>query len=827
MYPDELRQLEERLYSQLPVIGKFLRQQAAQALAQDSSPDAVRVLTKAVTRSEDRQVLEIALNALRQTKKQQCVDEVCAVWAVTRHKDLANLLTKKGWIASASADIKVLSALKVGQLEVVTKGGTEVVEPLLKAFSDVDNEIANRAKQCAIALTNSDTVDYLCKQWSETRDRLLEQVILQAKYVARQPTKVRVLSALKLEQLEVLKQGKAEVVTLLLQACQDADRTIAKNAQMVLRDLKNPEAQESLCRLVIDQDHQLAREVAVASQYVPRDPKQLALYLFLTEQWDRYESLDSKHTLLQTAYELGDEQLRKRIAQKARQACRVEWVQVVTGGLHRQRLGKMTDAEWETTLAVLSQGKHWEEMLQLALKAPIIWSIRLLQKLKETGWVPKAEVAELVRLGQNCTVDLFSKPSRLWRCWKTLIGNNTTSIHICSISSDGQLLATTGEKVGTGEKIIELWNLSDGKLLQTISDNSREALIGFTPKGQLFAKGNSAMKLWSLPSGKPLPTLNLHFLYYASAISPDGELLVSCATNGIPYDPTIYLRNLPDGKLLKTLEDYGRDNDRVRGLIISPNSRMLVSGRSGRIDIWSLPDLKLLRTIEDPTSIGGRVISPDGKVLVSLNTSSSEGATNIKLWSLSDGKLLRTIDGAINRREYFNIAITPNGQTLFYSELTDFDSSQFTVYTQTIKFWNLSDGRLLQTLKFNPVHGVDPVISSNMQLYTCKSKDGKISLWSLPDGKLLQTLSRSTSLYKESKQLAISPDGQLLVVNCRDNTMELWKPYLHYLSHLSAQQISAEDLEWIQEALQNKDISESERSWLEYILALHTLGVTV
>jgi hypothetical protein len=119
MHPAKLKQLEERLYSQMPLIGGCLRQRAAQALARDSSPDAVRVLAKAIARSDDKQVLAIALDALRWIRRQQCIDEVCAVWAVTRHKDLANLLIKKGWVAFAPVDVKVLSALKAGQLEVV------------------------------------------------------------------------------------------------------------------------------------------------------------------------------------------------------------------------------------------------------------------------------------------------------------------------------------------------------------------------------------------------------------------------------------------------------------------------------------------------------------------------------------------------------------------------------------------------------------------------------------------------------------------------------------------------------------------------------------
>ena len=143
MHPAKLKQLEERLYSRIPLVGGSLRQPAAQVLARNSSPDAVRVLAKAITRSDDRQVLAIALDALRSVRNQQCIDEVCAVWAITRHNDLANLLIKKGWVASAPVEIKVLSALKAEKLEFVTEGGAEIVEPLLKAFSDADSDYEN------------------------------------------------------------------------------------------------------------------------------------------------------------------------------------------------------------------------------------------------------------------------------------------------------------------------------------------------------------------------------------------------------------------------------------------------------------------------------------------------------------------------------------------------------------------------------------------------------------------------------------------------------------------------------------------------------------
>ena len=964
MHSIKLKQLEDRLYSQIPLIGGCLRQRAAKALARDGSPDTIRVLAKAIARSDDRKVLAIALDALRQVRKQSCIDEVCAVWAVTRHKDLANLLVKKGWVASAPVDVKVLSALKAGQLEVITKGGIEIVEPLLQAFSDVDPEIASRASQCASAIANPDVVDYLCERWSKTRDRLLEQVILQGKYVARQPVEVRVLTALKVERLEVvtkggkevveplikafsdtereiahranqciaalkspdaidylcekwastrdrrleqiilqggyiarqpigvrvlsalktgnlqtiardetqiislllqacrdsdpkiateatamlgklqnqqtidalcnewaktrtkhltealqrgqyvaaspaqvqvlsaLKVGRLEAVTdggtevveLLLQACKDGDPDIAKGGHSALRKLKNPKAQESLCCLVIEQDHQLAREIAVESQYAPRDSKQRALFYFLTKQWDKYESLDYEHTILQTLYELGDEQLRKRIAQKARKAGRVEWTQIVAGGRQGKRLGEMTAAEWETTLAVLSEGKHWEEIWQLAQAAPPIWSVQLLGQLKDAEWVPKTELAGLVQIGQKCVADALDKMNSLWCCRATLEWYKThfdlLALYSIAISPDSKLLAS-----GDGDTV-KLWSLPEGKLLQTLSGhNYRVDCLAVSPDGKLLASGDgNTVKLWSLPDGKLLQTLTWHS--DCLIISPDGKLLASWDSDGI-----VNLWSLPDGKPLQTLSVRSGNNWLYLAIAISPDSKLLASwGDDNAVKLWSLPDGNLLQTLTGHSErVRCLAISPDVKLLASGSDDNT-----VKLWSLPDGKLLQTLTG--HGSYVICLAISPDIKLLASGSGDN-----------TVKLWNLPNGKLVQTLTGHGSSVTCLAISPDNKLLASGSSDGTVKLWSLADGKPLQTLIGGWGSCVIC--LGISPDGKLLV-SADDYSLSLWTSNLHHLSRLPVEQMSRENMQWVQEALQNKTISEAERDWLKFIQAL-------
>ena len=362
MNAKRLKKHQRRLYSRMPLIAERRWRQAAQALVEDGSPTAVQILAEAVTRHNDAQAQQVMVEALRRLEDQhcidavltwlttssqpparplvhqRCIDAVCAVWAATRHTRLASLLTERGWVASAPAEVKVLSALLVGQWEGVTAGGKDVVAPLV-------------------------------------------------------------------------------------QGCEDADPTLAARAQQALHNLQNSEAQEILCRMVLDSDQPTAREVARAAQYAPQELQQRALFYFLTEQWDKYETLDFDQTLLRAMYEVGDARLRQRVAATARRAGRVEWIEVVTGGRQRWRLGEMTDGEWEATLVLLSTQKHGEAMWRLAQVAPAVWSVRFLRQLADMAWMPqvKQERAGFVEISRLAAM-LAGKTSELHReCRKTIL----------------------------------------------------------------------------------------------------------------------------------------------------------------------------------------------------------------------------------------------------------------------------------------------------------------------------------------------------------------------------------------------------------------------
>lgn len=659
----------------------------AAELTRTQSPEVVRALAEAVTNIDDEQVCHGVLEALRSVTDQRCIDEICAVWAKTRHRELGSLLEQVGWVAAAPEWLRLLTALKSGQLETIEPGGAEIVAPLLRA-------------------------------------------------------------------------------------CEDTDSTVAAQARLVLQRLPKPEAQEELYRLVIETDHPLACEIAATVQHAPRDPQQRALFFLLTGQWERYDELDFDRSLVRAAYQVGNEWLQGRIADLTRRAGRVDFVEVIAGGRQRRRLAEMTDSEWAVVLSLLNKHQAWPEMWQLAQVAPAGWSVQLLRRLGEEGWLPEdkdpflgeqTDFRELVQLARRCRAEGLQLGSSV-RCQATLAGHSASVYDLAtnpaplSSGSGGQWLAS-----GSGDRTLRLWRLPDGKSLK--------ALTGHTDE------------VWGV------------------TISPDGRLLVSGSD-----DRTIRLWRLPDGKALKTLKGQ---TDTLNALVISPvpldggtGQWLLASGSEDHtVQLWSLPDGKGLKTLTGHTDlIIDLAISPDGRLLAS---GSRDGTA--RLWSLPDGAPLKTLSGHTSSVNC--LAFSSNGRLLVSGSLD-----------KTVRLWRLPEGRLFKTLKGHTDAVVDVAISpTDTPVLASGSLDKTVRLWNLANGTLLKTLTGHTDWIMG---LAISADGQLLASGSEDQTIRLWSSDLAHLSHRPVTQTDINDKSWVEETLQHGKISIAERGWLEFILAL-------
>lgn len=599
--------------------------------------------------------------------------------------------------------------------------------------------------------------------------------------------------------------GSAEAVRLLGEAVVEAeDEALGIAALEALRQLAaqgNVAAQEALCRLVIHDDHPRAHKIVVAAGYLPHDEAKRALFYFLTERWDDYESLDFDHRLLREAYDQGDARLRSRVAAKARQAGRLEWIEVVSGGKQGRRLGVMSDAEWQTALTVLQARKRWLDLWRLAQEAPPTWSAKILLRLKKVRWpIPEPDRAgfqELARLaGRWRDIDFHG----LMHHRATLEGHQH-EIRCLAISPSGKILAS-----GSADHSVRLWDLVEARPLNVLEGHRGWVnCLTINPTGSLLASAgrDGQICLWRLPSGRAGKKLKGHSqTVFCLAVSPDGGLLVSGSS-----DRTVRLWSLPAGEELSTLEGH---EGGISCLAISPDGQILASGSAdGTVRLWSLPAGRLVRTLdghhgEELDGVLCLTFSPDGRLLASGGVDST-----VQLWEIPEGRLTKTLEG--HRESVYALAASPDGK-LLVSGGGD----------HAVRLWRLPGGKLLTTLEGHVSASSSLVISPDGELLASASGGGwgldhTVRLWSLAKRRPLRILTGHT---RYATCLALTPDGRILASGSGDNTIRLWSAELGRLSMAPVGKAGLKDLEWIQSALAAPESTRAEKDALLFIAAL-------
>ena len=601
--------------------------------------------------------------------------------------------------------------------------------------------------------------------------------------------------------------GSPEAVRLLAEAItRSDDEQVYKIAIAALRQLAKQgslEAQQELCRLVIEYNHPTAREIVLSEQYAPQGPNQQALFYFLTEQWEKYEQLDFDRSWLKVIYETANEKMRRQLAHTAKKAGRVEWVQIVAGVRKRQQLGVMTDAEWEASLTILARDKQWDEIWRLAQIAPIEWSVKLLQHLDEVKWKPQAAEEQatfmkLVGLAKKCAGEIAELADFL-PCYATLQQEDITAVFCLAISQDSQLLASA-TRSPDNQFPIKLWSLKDKRLLKTLhGHDSMVVSLVISPDGRTLVGcdriANKA-RIWSLPDGELIKDLEGEILTGAFAgllISSDSQVLIGC------LNEKMGLWSLPDGDLIKTLEGH---KNSIFSSAISPDGKILATASLDKtIRLWSFPDGNLLNVQPVPNRVLSLVFSPDGKLLIGGGLDKT-----VRFWGVPDLQQLKILEGHTGAVQL--LAITPD-ERILVSGSDD----------KTVRLWSLPDGQALNTLTGHP-GGIRCIAISPDRLIlasgssTVFSKAPEIFLWSLPDGKLLKTLTGLLG-WAGTKGLAISQDGKWLASG--HEGVHLWKLDLVRLSRLPIDQTSVEDILLVQRMLQDSETSEAAQNWLKLL----------
>jgi WD40 repeat protein len=655
----------------------------------------------------------------------------------------------------------------------------------------------------------SDQINRLWQIWEESRDAEIARVLLSIGRAATSPPYLTLLSNLKLGK----RKRDYSLFAHLVRACTDADPSIAKLAEFLAADLCEQSMLNCTEYCRPDCCHAKFLEAAVAAPYAPRDPKIRALFLFLTEQWDRYEELDLDHALLRKAYPGGPpgyHKLRTLIDEKARNFGRTAWIDVRQGNYKYRE-------DWAIAVDVLSQSRQWDKAWRWAQGAPLIWAAQLVQRIKAAsdGWSPDEE-SEQARFGE-----LALKAVALGDVAPSL----PESVE-CRLSEDTQRRHFQGHRFGR-------W--LDG--------------LCFSQDGATLTAMFRGLRLqWRLPGQSELGSRQP----VAEETVPPGF-----SDGCFPAELAGMTLNLGRGHGFFPSQDLGLsgwEEDKyewITCIAVGPDCRTIACasstpGWSGsrvppKLRMVSLSDGKIHREftkIRNGVEAGGGVesltISGDGKKLAGYSSGATRenphGGQGIYVWDVADGRCQFLADGCGKV-----MALNPDGRYLACLVYRGGNGDR----SSDVEIWDVENARLKKSFP-NVSSGISCLaFSPDSEVVAAGVAAGCVYLLSVSgDGNFGQVLPWGNCIFGLEPnviRVAFSRDGQALGAVDTCGGVRVWnlnaarlnilreRPVLSHLQQYSENAwqfgkgpVVREDLEWIRAAMRSGDLSQTERLWLGF-----------
>lgn len=158
-----------------------------------------------------------------------------------------------------------------------------------------------------------------------------------------------------------------------------------------------------LADLYLSQDDERVRERCVQLNARPSDPRDDAVYDFLTENWDRYHESDVDYRAILRVFDGPDKSLQLRLITVGSKSGENAWIAALNPD---DRLISAPSIfgpdDWMDQMKTYAQHCDWEKLWSLTLSAPLALTREAFTRLTEANFMPaNPEEAALYHLAQN------------------------------------------------------------------------------------------------------------------------------------------------------------------------------------------------------------------------------------------------------------------------------------------------------------------------------------------------------------------------------------------------------------------------------------------
>lgn len=292
------------------------------------------------------------------------------------------------------------------------------------------------------------------------------------------------------------------------------------------------------------------------------------------------------------------------------------------------------------------------------------------------------------------------------------------SVSDLTIDPSGRFLVSASK-----DYTLKVFEISTGRPSKQLTDHSFSmTAVAWHPTEKYLVAGGSddAIRIWNLHAGRLYKTLTGHRgRIGALAVDPTGRYIISGS-----WDRTVRIWEFATGSLKSEL--HGHEGP-IRTLRLSHNGEFIISGSDDRtIMLWRLSSGELVHSFSGHSgAISALCLDRSDRFLVSASWDRT-----LKIWDLVDRKLLKTIasgsTGGLggagangHSAPVLAIAMEPRGR-FFVTSAMD----------RTAKFWELTSGELLHTMRWNDIGVLIDMDPGRMRLIS-GSMDGSIRVWDI------------------------------------------------------------------------------------------------
>lgn len=437
---------------------------------------------------QDSQWTSVARAWLEQLSNKSAGQILCAAWSQTHADWLKAIIRKQGWVPEKPPEACVAGALLNAQVNVLTRGGSELIPALCREYLRADIETQSWARFALLNLSEQTQVDALAQIWFSSRDAALAELLQASQRLPSQPDEVHLGALLKFSPQNVLPALQPALIPRLVEFLADADTQMSAAADMVLNHLPDGELPAALCEHLMQRPDAHLEAICLENHYLPATPARQALFLFLTQQWQAYQTLDFDFRLLTTLVAAAKPELKERIAALLRTSGRTDFLPILSGGRQNLDLHWLPPEDINAFAQMLGESGEWERLWQLALQTDYFHSLEIIARLRSQGFLPaKADEGALFKtLTQFLSQPAAASPA-------DLRGQTPPGLRKALLNVSGRINAFAFSPVdnhlaiGTNQRQVAIWDYHLGKLLLLQRGFNRSiGAVGYAKDGALW-----------------------------------------------------------------------------------------------------------------------------------------------------------------------------------------------------------------------------------------------------------------------------------------------------------------------------------------------------